>query len=77
MAEEARWAERDDATPESEGDACRVALEEKSGCESAAKRWSRGVCPNCGYDQADVDSDGILWYPACNYSLKGCYDSGP
>ncbi len=35
--------------------------------------WSKGVCPNCGYAGADVDSEGVLWCPACGYSKKGCY----
>jgi hypothetical protein len=35
--------------------------------------WSKGVCPNCGYTDADVDSEGVLWCPACGYSKKGCY----
>jgi len=39
----------------------------------ATAKWSKGVCPNCGYASADVDPEGILWCPACGYSKKGCY----
>jgi ribosomal protein L37AE/L43A len=35
--------------------------------------WTKGVCPNCGYGNADVDAEGVLWCPACGYSKKGCY----
>lgn len=35
--------------------------------------WTKGVCPNCYYLEAEVDPDGILWCPACGYSKKGCY----
>lgn len=37
------------------------------------KNWTVGECPLCGYPQADIDPDGILWCPACGYSKKGCY----
>jgi rubrerythrin len=37
------------------------------------QEWTKGICPNCGYANADVDSEGILWCPACGYSKKGCY----
>jgi ribosomal protein L37AE/L43A len=37
------------------------------------QEWTKGTCPNCGYANADVDSEGILWCPACGYSKKGCY----
>jgi hypothetical protein len=36
-------------------------------------QWTKGVCPNYGYADADVDREGILWCPACGYSRKGCY----
>lgn len=35
--------------------------------------WTKGMCPNCGYANADVDAEGVLWCPACGYSKKGCY----
>ncbi len=35
--------------------------------------WSTGVCPNCGFTQADIDPDGVLWCPACGYSKKGIF----
>jgi rubrerythrin len=35
--------------------------------------WTKGVCPNCGYSDADIDKEGILWCPACGFSKKGCY----
>ena len=37
------------------------------------KRWTNGVCPNCGFPEAAVDPNGILWCPACGYSKKGVY----
>ena len=37
------------------------------------RSWTKGVCPNCGYPKADVDTEGILWCPACGYSKKSCY----
>jgi hypothetical protein len=47
-------------------------VSQKFGC-SLAVLWTKGICPNCGYANADVDSEGILWCPACGYSKKGCY----
>lgn len=35
--------------------------------------WTKGICPNCGDAEAEVDPDGILWCCACGYSKKGCY----
>jgi uncharacterized Zn finger protein (UPF0148 family) len=35
--------------------------------------WTKGTCPNCGYPKADVDTEGVLWCPACGYSEKSCY----
>jgi hypothetical protein len=35
--------------------------------------WTKGICPNCDYSKADVDTEGILWCPACGYSKKSCY----
>jgi len=37
------------------------------------QEWTKGVCPNCGYTDADVDGEGVLWCLACGYSKKGCY----
>jgi rubrerythrin len=39
----------------------------------SSQEWTSGICPNCGYTQADIDQEGILWCPACGYSKKGCY----
>jgi rubrerythrin len=38
-----------------------------------SQKWTRDVCPVCGYGRADVDPKGVLWCPACGYSKKGCY----
>lgn len=35
--------------------------------------WTKGICPNCGDAEAEVDPDGVLWCCACGYSKKGCY----
>lgn len=35
--------------------------------------WTKGICPNCGDTEAEVDPDGILWCCACGYSKRGCY----
>lgn len=45
---------------------------EKSG-HTAQPRWTQGVCPNCGFDRAPVDPQGVLWCPACGYSKKGIF----
>ena len=39
----------------------------------AAAKWTKGVCPNCSYANADVDPEGVISCPACGYSKKGCY----
>ncbi len=36
-------------------------------------QWTKGICPNCRYPQAEVDPEGIVWCPACGYSKKGGY----
>ena len=36
-------------------------------------KWTKDICPNCGYANADVDTEGVLWCPACGHSEKGCY----
>jgi rubrerythrin len=53
-----------------------VRLSPKQEHEQAAhdsQKWTKGICPNCGFTNADVDEDDILWCPACGYSKKGCY----
>ncbi|NJN98181.1 MAG: hypothetical protein HC875_30890 [Anaerolineales bacterium] len=32
--------------------------------------WTKGICPNCGDTEAEVDRDGILWCCVCGYFKK-------
>jgi predicted RNA-binding Zn-ribbon protein involved in translation (DUF1610 family) len=45
----------------------------QQGAAQEIQGWSKGLCPNCGETEAEVDPEGILWCPACGYSKKGCY----
>lgn len=45
----------------------------QKGAAQEAQVWTKGICPNCGDAEAEVDPDGILWRCACGYSKKGCY----
>jgi rubrerythrin len=73
MYEEDRWMDDRETAPDAEMKTCRLIFGEGLPGVLASGQWSKGICPNCGFERADVDPDGVLWCPACNYSAKGAY----